>query len=60
MEALLLRINEAAALLGVSRSHIYRLIDKGEISAMYVGARSIRIKRSDIVAYIEKNETNKK
>jgi len=60
MEALLLRINEAAALLGVSRSHICRLIDKGEISAMYVGARSIRIKRSDIVAYIEKNETNKK
>ena len=60
MEALLLRINEAAALLGVSRSHIYRLIDNGEIAAMYVGARSIRIKRSDIVAYIEKNETNKK
>ena len=60
MEALLLRVNEAAALLGISRSHIYRLIDKGEIPALYVGERSIRIKRTDIVAYIEKNETNKR
>ena len=60
MEALLLRVNEAATLLGISRSAIYRLIDKGEIPALYVGERSIRIKRADVVAYIEKNETNKR
>lgn len=44
---LTLSVDEAAALLGISRAHAYRLIEQGEIFCIRLGAR-IRIPRAEI------------
>ena len=41
---LLLRVSEAAALLGVSRSTLYQLIARGELRVIRIG-RSVRVPR---------------
>jgi excisionase family DNA binding protein len=43
----LLRIDEAAAILGVARVTVYRLIWRGLIRPVYIG-RAVRIPRSEI------------
>jgi excisionase family DNA binding protein len=43
----LLRIDEAAAILGVARVTIYRLIWRGLIRPVYIG-RAVRIPRSEV------------
>lgn len=45
--ALLLRVTEAARLLGVSRTTLYQLIAAGEIPVVRIG-RSVRIVRSEL------------
>ena len=42
MEALLLRVDEAAKLLGIGRSKTYQLIARGELPHMRVGG-SVRV-----------------
>ena len=44
---LLLRVTEAARLLGVSRSTLYQLIAKGEIPVVRLG-RSVRVVRQEL------------
>ena len=45
----ILRVPEAAAFLGVTDTHVYRLVSKGRIPHARVGA-SIRIRRADLDA----------
>jgi excisionase family DNA binding protein len=48
-----LSINEAARVLGVQRSTIYRLLRTGEIEAVRVGKRK-RFRPEDLDAYLER------
>ena len=47
---LLLTINEAAKLLSVSRSTVYRLIWRNELPAVKIGAKAVRIPRPAVEA----------
>lgn len=49
----LLKPREVAAILSVSRSHVYQLISSGQIPSVRVGERTVRVRRSDLEAYIE-------
>jgi excisionase family DNA binding protein len=44
VDAKLLRVGEVAKVLSVSRSHVYRLIESGEIPATRLG-RTVRVRR---------------
>jgi excisionase family DNA binding protein len=50
----LLKGNEVARLLNVSRSFAYLLMQSGHIPTVRLG-RSIRVRPQDLVEYIEKN-----
>ena len=50
-DPLLLKIGEAAHLLGVSRSTLERLLRAGELRAVKVGT-GVRVRRADLSAYI--------
>jgi putative molybdopterin biosynthesis protein len=52
-QARLLRPDEAAERLAVSRKTVYRLIDRGELRAVHVG-RSVRIDPSDLGNYLNR------
>ncbi len=48
-----LRMDEAADYLGVSRPTVYRLVDRGEIPAVYLpGIRGRRISRAALRKYV--------
>lgn len=52
MEALLIKVPEAAALLGISRAKLYELIASGALPAVKVdGCR--RVRTEDLVAYVD-------
>jgi excisionase family DNA binding protein len=51
MESLLLRVPEAAQLLGLGRTTTYDLIARGEIPVVRVG-RAVRVPREALVAWI--------
>jgi excisionase family DNA binding protein len=48
-----LTVNEASKFLGVTAVYLYQLVRKGEIPVVRVGSRAIRIKESDLLAWIE-------
>lgn len=50
-DRLLLRVQEAAEMCGVSRSHFYGLLQRGEVPSVHLG-RSCRIPRLWIESYI--------
>lgn len=50
----LLRIPEAAALLAISRTKLYELVEQGAIPHVRVG-QSIRIPRRRLLAWLEAN-----
>ena len=50
---LLLTVREAADVLGISRTAIYLLLQRGEIPSVKIG-RSRRIKRKDIESYVNR------
>jgi excisionase family DNA binding protein len=52
-ESLLLRVNEVASLLGISRSSVYRLIEQKHLQAVQVNQRSVRIPRWEVERYVE-------
>ena len=52
-EPLLLRIDEAAALLSISRSAMYLYIAEGTIPTIKIG-RSRRVVRSDLIEWVER------
>lgn len=52
-EKLLLKVSEAAALLGVSRSKCYELIQRGELRVVRIDSAP-RIPRTEIEAFVER------
>ena len=57
MNKYLLRVDEAAMLLSVSRWTIYRWVQEGRLEATKVGKGSLRIFQSSVAALIEQNRT---
>lgn len=54
-DKVLLRVSEAAALLGIGRSHLYRLMSCGEVRYLKIG-RSTRVPWSAIDEFVERRE----
>ncbi len=50
---LLLRVPEAASLLGIGRSKLYELIAQGEIKTVRIG-RSVRVPTQSLYSYAER------
>jgi len=50
-EALLLRIPDAAGLLGIARTTLYKLIDEGEVAVVHIG-RAVRVPIVDLHAFV--------
>jgi|SRR5699024_6661249 len=46
----------AAKILGVSRAHLYKVLDAGAIPFVVVGKRDRRISMSDLTSYVERTE----
>lgn len=55
-EQLLYSVQDVAALLSMSPSNIYRLVNAGTIPIIRLG-KSIRIKRDDLEAWVESMES---
>ena len=51
--------NEAAERLGMSRTHLYKLLDRGEIVSHRVG-RDRRIRLTDLVAFEEQRQRDRR
>jgi excisionase family DNA binding protein len=54
-ESILVRVDDAAALLQLSRSKTYALINEGELVPIRFG-RAIRLRRSDVEALVERRQ----
>jgi len=50
-DALLLRIPEAAALLGIGRTTLYKLIDEGDLAVVHIG-RAVRVPIVELHAFV--------
>ncbi|SDS13132.1 DNA binding domain-containing protein, excisionase family [Brevibacterium sandarakinum] len=50
----------AAKMLGVSRAHLYKVLDSGALPFTVVGKRDRRIAMSDLAAFIDKTEEARK
>ena len=57
MDKCLLRVDEAAMLLTVSRWTIYRWVQEGRLDATKIGKGSLRIFHTSVAALIEQNRT---
>jgi len=53
LKVALLHRKEAAAMLAVSLNTLLAMLDRGELPLVRVGARSVRIRLSDVEAYIQ-------
>lgn len=47
-----LRVTEAADLLGLPRTRCYELIQRGELPAVRIGERSIRVNRRELERFL--------
>ena len=47
-----LRVPEAAELLGLPRTRAYELIQRGELPAVRIGERSIRVNRNELERFL--------
>lgn len=56
MELVLLRVQETAKLLKVSKWTIYRWIEEGRLSAVKLGPGSLRVVRASVDELLGKNE----
>lgn len=54
----LLRVNEAAALLNVSRWTVYRWVEEGKLSATKIGKQSLRVVGNSVDKLISENRTD--
>jgi excisionase family DNA binding protein len=50
-----LKVPEAAQYFGVPRSRMYELIQRGELPAVRIGQRSIRVNRREIERFLREN-----
>jgi excisionase family DNA binding protein len=57
MEKALLRVDEAAAALNVSRWTIYRWVNEGRLRATRIGRGSLRVLRHSVAELIVRNMT---
>lgn len=57
MDKSLLRVDEAAMCLSVSRWTIYRWVQEGRLDATKIGKGSLRIFQTSVAALIEQNRT---
>lgn len=48
---LLLKVPDAARLLGIGRSTLYELLARGELRAVHIG-RAVRVQRSEVEAFV--------
>ena len=55
MERKLLRVREAAELLGVSKSYLHQLIRKGEVKIISLGERATRIEPEELDNFIARH-----
>jgi excisionase family DNA binding protein len=51
-EKVWLRVPEAAELLGLPRTRTYELIQRGELPAVRIGERSIRVNRRELERFL--------
>ena len=58
MNKQLLRVNEAAVVLNVSRWTVYRWVDEGKLSATKIGKRSLRVIGYSVDKLISENRTD--
>ncbi len=58
MDKQLLRINEAALVLNVSRWTVYRWVDEGKLSATKIGKQSLRVIGNSVDKLISENRTD--
>lgn len=58
MEPLLLRIQEAAEVLQVSKWTIYRWVDEGRLRGTKIGQGSLRVFRASVTELIEKEKVD--
>lgn len=49
-----LRVQEAADILKVSRSTIFRMVEAGELPALHFGGKTIRIRAKDLQDFINR------
>lgn len=52
-DALFRTINDSAAMLGISRTTIYKLLDDGELTSVKIG-KARRIPADSLAAYVQK------
>jgi excisionase family DNA binding protein len=57
MDKQLLRVNEAAAVLNVSRWTVYRWVEDGKLSATKIGKQSLRVIGKSVDKLISENLT---
>jgi excisionase family DNA binding protein len=50
-----LRVPQAAELLGLPRTRTYELIQRGELPAVRIGERSIRVNRRELERFLLEN-----
>lgn len=58
MDKQLLRINEAAVALNVSRWTVYRWVEEGRLSTTKIGKQSLRVIGNSIDKLISENQTD--
>jgi excisionase family DNA binding protein len=58
MNTQLLRVNEAAILLNVSRWTVYRWVEEGKLRGTKIGKQSLRVIGSSIDRLISENRTD--
>ena len=56
-ESLLLRIPDAASVLGIGRTTLYKLIDDGDIHVVHIG-RAVRVSFAELEAFVARREDN--
>jgi excisionase family DNA binding protein len=59
MEKALVRVDEAAAFLSVSRWTIYRWVDEGRLRATKIGKGSLRIFHESIVGLVHESQVDR-
>jgi excisionase family DNA binding protein len=55
----LLRVPEVAAALGVGRSFVYRLVERGELPVIRIGEAAVRFDPADVRALIARRRVKR-
>jgi len=50
-----MKVPEAAAYFRIPRSRMYELVQRGELPAVRIGARSIRVNRREVEQFLREN-----